>query len=173
MYGTRVRASIVVAVAALIALGGCTTAPEPAVTTPTAVPDCAGVAISVSFDILGADPINTCASFSNDEPVTAAEALELVGITTEGTVEYGTAVICRVNGLPASDTPFTVEGEEPYTETCDTMPPAFAYWALWIKQAGVDEWGYAMEGIDTQIVKSGDALGLVFSTGGATPTPEG
>lgn len=173
MFSTRARASIIATSALVLGIAGCATTPGPVATDPTAIADCAGVAISVSFDILDAERIDTCATFSDDSTVTAAQALELVGITTEGTADYGTAVICRVNGLPSADEPFTVDGEEPYTETCATMPPASAYWALWIKTDGAEEWGYAMEGIDTQVVESGDSLGLVFTTGGAAPTPEG
>ena len=79
-------------------------------------------------------------------------------------------MVCRVNSLPATDKPFTVPGHDPYTEACTDMAPEYAYWALWVKTAN-GTWDYAAEGVSTQQVKPGDSIGLVFTTGGATPTP--
>jgi hypothetical protein len=76
-----------------------------------------------------------------------------------------------VNGLPSESEPFEVEGEDPYLETCADMPPAFGYWALWVKDSGQSEWAYAEEGIATLAVTPGMTVGLVFSTAGETPVP--
>ena len=127
----------------------------------------------MNFDLLGASgaaaEVNACAPLASGHE-TVADALAAVGVTTEGTAKYGDQVVCRVNGLPAADKPFTVPGHSAYTETCATMAPEYAYWALWIK-AGVKTWDYAAEGVSTQQVSPGDSIGLVFTTGGATPTP--
>jgi hypothetical protein len=101
---------------------------------------------------------------------TVADALASIKVTTEGTAKYGDQVVCRVNGLPSADKPFTVPGHDPYTEKCATMAPEFAYWSLWIR-SGAAKWDYATEGVSSQKVAPGDSIGLVFTTGGATPTP--
>ena len=151
-----------------VTVTGCTPAPAPS---PTA--SCSpstGVSVVVNFsDVLGATDISACAPLAKGTE-TVADALAAVGVTTEGTVKYGDQVVCRVNSLPAADKPFTVSGHDPYTEACKDMAPEFAYWALWIK-SGSGKWDYAAEGVSTQQVKPGDSIGLVFTTGGSTPTP--
>jgi hypothetical protein len=52
------------------------------------------------------------------------------------------------------------------------MAPAFAYWALWVKQGELADWAYAQEGVGTLELVAGDTIGLAFSTGGETPVPE-
>jgi len=73
--------------------------------------------------------------------------------------------------LPSEDEVFVVEGEDPHLESCADMPPAFGYWALWVKSDGDGEWSYAEEGVATLTVKPGMTVGLAFSTGGETPVP--
>jgi hypothetical protein len=97
--------------------------------------------------------------------------LSVAGYDIEGTATYGDQVVCRVNDLPSESEPFVVEGEEPHIETCADMPPAFGYWALWVKSDLDAQWAYAEEGVGTLPVEPGQTLGLVFSTGGDTPTP--
>ena len=172
----RFRLPVALALTAVSAfsLTGCAPAPSP---TPTST-DCAGVRVVVNFDVLGVaggaesgpKDISACAPLTSGTE-TVADALAAVTITTEGTAKYGDQVVCRVNALPAADKPFTVPGHDPYTETCATMAPEFAYWSLWIKK-GAAAWDYAAEGVATQKVAPGDSIGLVFTTGGATPTPK-
>jgi hypothetical protein len=97
--------------------------------------------------------------------------LNVAGYEIEGTATYGDQVVCRVNDAPSESDPFVVEGEEPHSETCADMPPAFGYWALWVQSEPGAEWAYAEEGVGTLPVEPGQTLGLVFSTGGETPTP--
>ncbi|MEY4458621.1 MAG: hypothetical protein RIS25_1214 [Actinomycetota bacterium] len=160
------------AAALALTLAGCQsgapTAVETNITTPTV---CAGVEIVIDYDLLGANRVEECVAIAEGDTITASEALGELGITTEGTADYGDAVICRIDGQPSATEEFTVEGEDPYLETCATMPPAFAYWAMWISTPDAPEWAYAMEGVTTQLVGPGDALGFMFSTAGATPTP--
>ncbi len=152
-------------------LTGCASAPAPAPRSTA----CTGVRVIVNFDLLGgsgaAAEVNACAPLTGGTQ-TVADALAAVGVTTEGTAKYGDQVVCRVNGLPSPDKPFTVPGHSAYSETCANMAPEFAYWALWIKP-GAKDWAYASEGVSTQQVSAGDSIGLVFTTGGATPTPAG
>jgi hypothetical protein len=51
------------------------------------------------------------------------------------------------------------------------MPPAYAYWALWVKATPDADWAYAQEGIGTLEVEPGQSVGLVYTTGTETPTP--
>jgi len=110
---------------------------------------------------------------TTDAPITAREALDLAGVTTEGTTEYGDAVVCRVNGVPGADLPITnPENGQAYTESCAGMPAAFAYWSVWLKPAG-GEWTYAAEGVDTQQVAPGERLELQFTLNGEPVNPDG
>ena len=132
------------------------------------VSTCAGVAVVVDFGILDESEIETCVEIAAEAP--ALDVLSTAGVTVVGTDDYGTAVVCRVNGAPAAGVPFVVEGFEPHTETCASMPPEFAYWAVWVKQ-GTPDWQYAMVGAGDLTVRPGDSLGLAFTTGTTTPTP--
>ena len=82
------------------------------------------------------------------------------GVSIAGTEAYGDAVVCRVNGKPSRTEPIVVEGEDPQLESCDEFPPAFAYWALWVKESGSSEWDYAMEGVSSLQLSKGLAVGL-------------
>jgi hypothetical protein len=130
--------------------------------------DCAGVTVVVEFDILDAQRIDECVEVSTETP--AADILNQARVTLAGTDAYGDAVVCRVNDLPSVSTSVTVDGHDPFIESCASMPPEFAYWALWVKQGSTD-WGYAMEGVSDLMLKPGDSIGLVFTTGTSTPTP--
>ena len=81
-------------------------------------------------------------------------------------------MVCRVNGVPAEDTPLTAEDGSEYFETCQSMAPGFAYWALWVKPEGGD-WDYAQEGLSTLQLEPGEGLALLFSLNGepAAPAP--
>ena len=130
--------------------------------------DCAGVSVIVDFDILDSQRIDECVEVTTETP--AADILNQARVTLAGTDEYGDAVVCRVNDLPSVSDPVTVDGHEPFIESCASMPPEFAYWALWVKQGSTD-WGYAMVGVSDLLLKPGDSIGLVFTTGTSTPTP--
>jgi hypothetical protein len=132
--------------------------------------DCTGVTVVVNFGLLSADRDTECVELENDSAI-ARDVLSVAGYEIEGTATYGDQVVCRVNDLPSESDPFVVEGEEPHSETCADMPPAFGYWALWVKPDPDAGWAYAEEGVGTLPVEPEQTLGLVFSTGGETPTP--
>ena len=134
------------------------------------IDSCEGVTVVVNYGILADDDEISCVELAGTEAI-AQDVLGVAGITIEGTVTHGDQVVCRVNGLPSSSEVFVVEGEEPHTETCDDMPPAFAYWALWVKNDSVASWSYAEEGVATLPLTPGMSMGLAFSTGGETPVP--
>ncbi|MFK4728857.1 hypothetical protein ROT00_04150 [Agromyces mediolanus] len=156
---------IVVAAVAALALTGCTGQPSPS---PTASSDaaagtCSGVTVIVdpgNLDVPGDASVDTCVV--TEDPIIAADALARAGVETEGTVQYGDQVVCRVNGVPAQDFAITAADGSEYHESCESMPAAFAYWALWQKPAD-GEWGYAQEGLGTLELQPGDAVELLFT----------
>lgn len=149
-------------------LAGCAVAQD-ATTQPGG--DCDGIRVVVDFDILNSDKIDTCVSIDG-ETAPASEVLAQAGVTTVGTATYGDAVVCRVNGLPSETEAFTVEGEDPYLESCADMSPAFAYWALWTITDAELGWDYATEGVGTLVLSKGQSIGLIFSTAGEVPNPD-
>jgi hypothetical protein len=134
--------------------------------------ECSGVRVVVDYGLLADNPEASCVDVPDSGDL-ASNVLRSAGYVTEGTDTYGDLVVCRVNGLPSPTEPFDVSGEDPYVETCADMPPAFAYWALWQKGSSDDAWDYAQEGVGTLQLMPGMSIGLVFSTGGDTPTPDG
>jgi hypothetical protein len=98
----------------------------------------------------------------------ALDFLASAGFSTEGTQEYGNAVLCRLNGKP-----------DPVAETCAGMPPADAYWAIIIKERQLipipfgpgSAWGWAQTGINEIYVDAGDSIGLVFADNGEVRFP--
>jgi hypothetical protein len=132
---------------------------------------CKGVLVQVNYGILSDDIVSECVEFESDSAL-ASDVLSFAGVVTEGTEEYGDMVVCRVNSLPSDAEEIRVEEEEPYLETCEGMPPAFAYWALWHKASPASEWEYATEGVGTLMVSAGEALGLAFSSGADVVTPD-
>ncbi|MCU1579346.1 MAG: hypothetical protein JWP19_1550 [Rhodoglobus sp.] len=164
---TRTTAPVLIALAGL-ALAGCTVAGP--TSTPTAAPTSAGpcetVTIVVDFGVLDHPSVKAC----TDAGV-AAGALKAAGITTEGTVDYGDQVICRVNGEPAADETVTIEGQAPFTESCQTLNAA-AYWALWVKTSADSAWEYAQEGAATLKLTDGQSVGLVYTAGTDSTPPK-
>lgn len=128
------------------------------------------IEVVVDFGILGESPAPSCVQIES-ETVPAKQLLQTAGFETEGTATYGDEIVCRVNGLPSAQESFQVEGEQPHTESCLDMPPAFAYWALWVKNSKDENWEYAQTGIGTLELKPGQSIGLVFSVAGETNTP--
>lgn len=145
--------------------GSTSAAPSPA----GAGADCSGVLVVADFGILDSQPVEVCVDA--DGALTAQDAIAEAGISLEGNADYGDAVVCRVNGRPGPEETVTVEGQQPFVEPCSSMSPPFAFWALWVRSADA-EWGFAMEGVTTQRVEPGQAVGLVYTTGtGTEPTP--
>lgn len=163
-----------------LVLAACTgtAAPETSTSTPAGtspiVSDtpCAsdeGVTIIVdSGDLAGEFDRTTCVR--TDAAIGAADALALAAVHTEGTTEYPDEIVCRVDGVPAADTELVATDGTVVTESCESMPPAHAYWSLWVKPAGT-EWGYAQEGLATLELEPGDSLELLFQLNGEPAAP--
>jgi hypothetical protein len=131
--------------------------------------DDAGITVAVDASALDeGDSKQWC--IATDETLAAADALTLVGVETEGNVEFGEDAVCRVNGVPAEDLAIPAEDGSDYFETCEAMSPAFAYWSMWVKPAG-GEWGYAQEGISTLELEPGESLELLFTLNGEPAAP--
>lgn len=164
-----------------LALSGCAAATPSPTADPTAEAtaeasidagaDCDGIGVVVDFGTLDADGASECVDV--DGATAATAALDEADVTTEGSVEWGDAIVCRVNDRPGPDETVEVAGEAPFVESCQSMPPAYAYWALWVKSAADAEWEYAQEGLNTLELEPGQSVGLVYTTGTETPTPAG
>lgn len=176
---TALRSASLVA-AALLALGlsacAATTAPAPTPTVTDAVADggCSGdEGVSVVIDagdLAGAADTNVSSCIFTTEALAAADALDILGVETEGTEQYGDQVICRVDGQPSASEPVGSTEDPAYVESCATMPAAFAYWSLWVKPAG-GTWDYAQEGLSTLQLQPGDSVELLFTLDGAPAAP--
>ena len=99
--------------------------------------------------------LEKCVEASNN--TVALDILKKANLKIEGTNKYGLGVVCRVNGLP-----------DEKAESCETMPPAEAYWAIIIKEKKIipfpkSEWGWGQLAIDQQYLNSGDSVGLVWT----------
>lgn len=95
----------------------------------------------------------------------ALDVLRKANLEIEGTKKYGMAIVCRVNGFPTAT-----------AESCDSMPPENAYWAIIIKEKQVlpfprNVWGWGQLGIDQQYLNPGDSVGLVFANNGDVKFP--
>lgn len=148
----------------LFLLSGCTASPQ------ATTAECDGVVVEVNFGTLNAERINACIGFEGEE-ILAKDALSQAGVELEGTLTYPDQIVCRVNGLPSETEALEIEGQEPHLETCADMPPAFAYWALWVKNGDVAQWEYATEGAATLKLTKGQSVGLAFASGDLAPTP--
>ena len=153
-----VPATVLLAVLTLTGCAGAASESPSATGSASASADepCAEVTVVVEFGSLDAPSIEACAPAG-----AAADVLAAVDVTTEGTVDYGDQVVCRVNDLPAPD-----------VESCATLPSA-AYWALWVKEAADAEWAYAMEGVATLQLTAGQSVGLVYTEGTDSTPPQG
>lgn len=159
---TRLVPSVLLGLAALV-LTGCAAAPV----APSAAPDASTceVEVVVNFGPLDEPALQACGPSG-----VAADILAVAGVTTEGTVDYGDQVVCRVNGQPSADEEVTLDGVEPFVETCQTLNDV-AYWALWVKAAPDAEWEYAQEGAATLELAAGQSVGLVYTPITDTITP--
>ncbi len=173
---TRISLGAVIAGLALL-LAACAGSPAPQDTStvdtaPFVDGSCSGdegVTVVVDAASLEDSPESTVCVLS-EETIGAADALELAGITTEGTTEYPDMVVCRVDGIPAEDTALTADDGTVVHEKCESMPAAFAYWSLWVKPAG-GEWEYAQEGLSTLQLEPGESFALLFSLNGEPASP--
>jgi hypothetical protein len=109
---------------------------------------------------------NTCIPV--DGNTNALDFLASANLSTEGTQDYGNAILCRLGGFP-----------DVAVETCEVMPPAESYWAVLVKEHRLIAlpfdtgavWGWAQTGINEVYLNPGDSLGLVFADNGEVKLP--
>lgn len=150
------KSAIIGSVALVAALGG--------IVAHNANADC--IEVYVDYGPLGGSKLSQCITATGE--VSAFDVLAEAGLTLEGTQEYGDAVVCRVNNLP-----------RPEVETCESMPPASAYWAILVKEHQVipmpfgisGQWGWAQTGANEIVLNPGDSIGLVFADNGEVKFP--
>jgi hypothetical protein len=143
-----------------------------------------GILVGVSFVVLDSTK-STCVNLVVDygsldsgsvvekciETSGEISALDLMAnakIEVQGTDKYGNAVVCRLNNLPDAS-----------VESCAEMPPAEAYWAVYVKEYELfpipfntqGEWGWAQTGFNEVHLHNGDSLGLVFIENGEVRYP--
>lgn len=125
------------------------------------------VAVYMDYGSLSdAAPSTTCIPVY--ETTNALDLLASAGLLIEGTQEYGNAIVCRVNGKPDAT-----------VESCESMPPAEAYWAIIIKERQIipfplgigSAWGWAQTGVNEIKLDAGDSIGLVFADNGDVRFP--
>ena len=131
---------------------------------------CTGVKVIVDSGSLKQAAADKSVCVPVDGPTVAADLLKEANIKTEGTEQYPTELVCRVNGVPAADLDITHKGGT-YREECKGMPAAFAYWSLWVKPAD-GEWAYAQEGHATLKVSPGESLELLYTVDGEPAAPK-
>jgi hypothetical protein len=103
-----------------------------------------------------------------DGETNALDLLASANLSTEGTQDYGNAILCRLGGFP-----------DVAVETCEVMPPAESYWAVLVKEHRLIAlpfdtgavWGWAQTGINEVYLNPGDSLGLVFADNGEVKLP--
>jgi hypothetical protein len=168
---TRITTPVFLALALALTVAGCAApaadpssspVPESASSAP-----CGEVTVVVDFGVLDVPSIGACVSAGP-----ALDALDEAGVSTEGTADYGNAVVCRVNNEPSPDETVTIQGQDPFVESCDTLN-ATAYWALWVKPSADADWEYAQEGVSTLELAAGQSVGLVYTAGTDSTPPEG
>ena len=129
----------------------------------------AGVTFTVDSSALaGGSSESWC--YVTTEKVAVADIVAATGVEIEGTKQYGDQVVCRVNGLPSASEPVGSTQDAAYVEKCDSMPAAFAYWALWTQPAG-GQWDYAQEGVSTLTAQPGESVELLFTLDGVPAAP--
>jgi hypothetical protein len=175
-------ASSLAAAGLLLSLAACSTpaANQPSASAPastaaatasaSAAGPCTGVKVIVDSGSLKQAAADTSVCVTADGPTAASRVLDEAKVKTEGTTQYPTELVCRVNGVPAADLDIKHK-DGTYREDCAKMPAAFAYWSLWVKPAAGGDWAYAQEGLATLQVNPGDSLELLYTVDGAPAAP--
>jgi hypothetical protein len=144
--------------------------PSPATASSSASDTCPGVKVIVDSGSLKQAAADKSVCVPVEAATPASKVLEEADIKTEGTEQYPTELVCRVNGVPAADLDITHKAGT-YREECKGMPAAFAYWSLWTKPASGD-WAYAQEGLATLKVNPGESLELLYTVDGEPAAPK-
>lgn len=119
-----------------------------AVAAPASAKACSGsTGVTVVVDT-GSTISTACAS---GNPSSALKALTAAGFSVTYPQQFPGAVVCRINGYPASD-------------PCVRMPPASAYWAFFHAKRG-GGWVYSSTGVASYDPAPGTVVGFRFGSG--------
>ena len=154
-------------VAGLLALGGLAplaAAASAVDSAPGECPDAQGVTVVVDFTDLGGDVVVRCVPGPLPDGMTGVRALRVAGFSVKGTIPYGDAFVCRIQGRPAADEDLSYDGED-YREDCHGTPPQQAYWAYWYAEDG-GSWRYSSQSAAARQVSEGGFEGWAFSLDG-------
>lgn len=147
-YATSIAALIVAATGVTVA------GSQPAQA--TACTGTTGVTVVVDFSAFGGGAEVECAP---GDPASGIAALQDAGFSVTGTVRWGLAFVCRIDGLPT-----------PAAEPCFQTPPANAYWSYWYAQPG-GTWTYSSQGAAYRDPAPGTVEGWAFGSGSAPGLP--
>lgn len=109
-----------------------------------------GVTVTVDFAGLGGGVAVNCAL---GDPTTGLTALTGAGYTITGTVRWGLAFVCRINGQPTAA-----------VDACVNTPPATAYWSYWHATPG-GTWTYSTVGASSYNPAPGTVEGWAYGAG--------
>lgn len=115
-----------------------------------------GVTVVVDFTAFGGGATVECAP---GDPTSGIAALQGAGFSVTGTVRWGLAFVCRIDGLPT-----------PASDPCYNTPPPTAYWSYWHAQPG-GSWAYSAQGAAYYDPAPGTVEGWAFGSGSAPSIP--
>lgn len=130
-----------------------------------------GVTVVVDFQQLGGSTVVRCAP-GNGGPFqgTGLDAFQAAGLNIAGTSQHGLSVVCRVNGRPAADEELPIPGDDAYTEQCQQMPPAAAFWSYW-QADNNGSWVFSQLGVTSSTARAGGFEALSFSLNSTSAPP--
>lgn len=117
-----------------------------------------GVIVVIDFSALGGQITQSCDTAVQPGHTTGLQVLQSSGFSVQGTLQYGLAFPCRINGEPAD-------------QSCDSTPPANAYWAYWHALPGQNSWSYSTGGAESYCPVLGSVEGWAFGAGAAPAAP--
>lgn len=119
-----------------------------------------GVLVAVDFKHFGGPVDLGCAA---GRQANGLDAVDRAGFLTVGDEEDGDAFVCRI-GVAAEGV--TSERPTAAEDSCVNTPPATAYWAFWVADAGQNSWSYSPFGVESYEPPPGSIEGWAFGSGG-------
>jgi hypothetical protein len=155
-YLARALVSLALAAGTLAGLAG-TVSPATSSAATGSCTSTSGVTVVVDFTALRGHVERGCAPGA---PATGLAALKEAGFLVAGTEQYGDAFVCRINGLP-----------DPGQQSCETTPPANAYWAYFHAVGGATTWSFSALGAASYTPPPGSIDGWAFGSGAPPSVP--
>lgn len=159
----RPAAAAVVVLASVLTAGGALSASAAVGASPVGLSACtasSGVLVAVDFSHWRGAVDLGCASGREADGL---DAMHNAGFLTAGDDADGDAFVCRI-GVAAQGT--TSERPTPTEDSCVSTPPASAYWAFWVSDAGQSAWSYSQSGVESYQPPAGSTEGWAFGSGG-------